>query len=399
VAGHGRHPPLRQPAARPIPDTTLPAKERFAIQGTYLNAAYTHPMSRASADAARRFLDNRMVNGNGTGVNMGADRQQARASFARLINASPDDLAWVPSTMVGENLVVSGLGLPGSRSRVVTDAYHFDGSLYLYQQLAKQGLDLTILPPHNNRIDLNDLDRAIKPGTRLVAVSLVSTINGFQHDLKAVCELAHARGAMVYADIIQAAGAVPIDVKASGVDFCACSTYKWLMGDFGVGFLYVRPDRLAQLKRTLYGYRQLASYQFHAFPFDPPGAGPFESEARPDTAGHIEVGTLGNEAVAALVPSLEYLVSTSVDRIQQYRQPMIERLQTALPEFGYAPMTPRNSTSPIVSFAYADAARLKPRLDRASINIQLYEHRFRISPSFYNDMADIEKLIDALKPS
>jgi hypothetical protein len=55
--------------------------------------------------------------------------------------------------------------------------------------------------------------------------------NGFEHDLKAVCDLAHSRGAKVYADAGQAVGAVPVDVRASGVDFLACSSYKWLMGD------------------------------------------------------------------------------------------------------------------------------------------------------------------------
>jgi selenocysteine lyase/cysteine desulfurase len=255
----------------------LPAKSEFGIQGTYLNAAYTHPMSLGSAGAVRSFLDMRMVNGLGKGADMQADRSESRALFARLINADPEELAWIPSTMVGENLVVSGLGLSEGHGRVVTDAYHFDGSLYLYQQLAKKGLDLHIIRPKNNGIDLNDLDAAITPGTKLVAISLVSTINGFQHDLKAVCKLAHARGALVYADIIQGAGAVPIDVRESGVDFCACSTYKWLMGDFGVGFLYVRKDRLDKLKRSLYGYRQLSSYAFHTFPFDAPGSEPFES--------------------------------------------------------------------------------------------------------------------------
>ena len=375
----------------------LPAKDKFQISGTYLNAAYTHPMSLGSANAIKSFLDLRMVNGRGKGVNMATDRREALDLFAKLINADPQELAWVPSTMVGENLVVSGLGLPGSKARVVTDAYHFDGSLYLYQQLAKQGLDLHILGPRNNQIDMNELDVAIKPGTRLVAISLVSTINGFQHDLKAVCDLAHSRGAMVYADIIQAAGAVPIDVKESGVDFCACSTYKWLMGDFGVGFLYVRKDRLEMLKRSQYGYRQLADYAFHAFPFDQPGTELFESRPKEDTGGHFEVGTLGNEAVAALRYSLGLLLETGIDKIQQFRQPMIDRLQSALPELGYAQMTPANSKSPIVSFAFRDASKiLKPRLDAADINIQLYENRLRISPSFYNDTDDIEKLIKVL---
>ncbi|MEJ0057504.1 MAG: aminotransferase class V-fold PLP-dependent enzyme [Bacteroidota bacterium] len=100
----------------------------------------------------------------------------------------------------------------------------------MYGQLAKQGLDVHVVRDRDNKINLKDLDAAITPGTTLVALSLVSTVNGFQHDLKAICDIAHSRGALVYADIIQAAGAVPIDVRATGVDFCACASYKWLMG-------------------------------------------------------------------------------------------------------------------------------------------------------------------------
>jgi selenocysteine lyase/cysteine desulfurase len=80
-------------------------------RGTYLNAAYTHPMSLGNAGAVRSFLDMRKVNGLGKGADMAADRSESRALFARLINADPEELAWIPSTMVGENLVVSGLGL------------------------------------------------------------------------------------------------------------------------------------------------------------------------------------------------------------------------------------------------------------------------------------------------
>jgi selenocysteine lyase/cysteine desulfurase len=147
----------------------------------------------------------------------------------------------------------------------------------------------------------------------------------------------------------------------------------------------------------LYGYRQLSSYAFHTFPFDTPGSEPFESKSKEDTAGHFEVGTLGNGAVASLRYSLNLLDKIGVENIQRYRQPMLDRLRNELPALGYAAMTPKESSSPIVSFAFKDAATvLKPRLDAAQINIQLYENRLRISPSFYNDMDDIEKLLRAL---
>lgn len=93
---------------------------------------------------------------------------------------------------------------------------------------------MRFVKPREGRIELADLDRAIDRNTRLVAVSLVSYLNGFQHDLKALCDLAHSRGALVYAALIQAAGAVPIDVRASQIDFCACGSYKSLMADMGL---------------------------------------------------------------------------------------------------------------------------------------------------------------------
>jgi selenocysteine lyase/cysteine desulfurase len=375
---------------------SLPAKKMFAIKGNYLNAAYVHPMSIGSAESIKNYLNFRMANGKAKDT-IDVDRDTARTLFARLINADADEISWVSSTLTGENLIVSALGLPGSNARIVTDAYHFDGSLYLYGELAKQGADVTIILPKKNKIDLNDMDAAIKPGTRLIAVSLVSMINGFQYDLKALCEIAHARGALVYADIIQAAGAVPIDVHDLGVDFCSCATYKWLMGDFGAGFIYVRKDRLQLLKRSQFGYRQFTDMKSHVFPFESAGNIPFEFIRGTKTRNYFEVGTLSNEAVPALIFSLNYLLNAGVDKIQNYRQPLINKLQQELIRLGYQPMTPSESTSPIVSFALEEAEKkLSQKMTDAGINIQLYENRFRISPSVYNSMDDVDHLIDVL---
>ena len=84
-------------------------------------------------------------------------------------------------------------------------------------ELKKKGLDLRIVrPTADGRIDMRDLARLVDNRTRLIEVSSVAMYNGFQHDLKAVCDLAHAHGAYVYADIVQSVGAVPLDVRAIG---------------------------------------------------------------------------------------------------------------------------------------------------------------------------------------
>jgi len=376
----------------------LPDKREFPVvkAGTCLNNARWHPISLGATRAVQQYLDYKAGGGGGVGDYAGDLQNRAKANFARLIHAQPVEVSFVPSTTVGENLVAAALDLPRSGGNVVTDALHFEGSLYQYSALAKQGLDVRIARPHDWRIDLRDLDRLIDGKTKLVALSLVSMVNGFQHDLKAVCDLAHSRGAMVYADSVQAVGAVPVDVRASGVDFLACSSYKWLMGDMGLGFLYVREDRLDRIQRSQYGFRQLERIEYHVFPYDPPGEAVMDWTQASGAGGHFEVGTVSNTTAACLSYSLDYIQRLGVETIQAHRQPLLTRLQREMPRLGFQAMTPPESTSPIVTFAKEDTKEVSQRLRRAHIDIAVYPHRVRISPSVYNEQSDVDKLLEAL---
>jgi selenocysteine lyase/cysteine desulfurase len=370
--------------------TALPDKANFPLDHIYLNAAYTHPFGRFAFKAGETFLHARMRDPNRPWPDNNA-RDAAVAAFARLINAAPEDIAVVPSTMEGENLIVQSLGLDKTTG-VTTDAYHY--SLPLYGELEKRGVPVAIAAPRDNRIELDDLERLISPSTRLVAVSAVSSDTGFAHDLKSLCDMAHSKGALVYADIIQAAGAVPLDVKATGVDFCCAGTYKWLMGDFGIAFLYVRPDRLKELQRVQIGWRQYEDYTSHIYPFDPPGSTGVDYTLGSTTAARFEVSTPSWEALAVAEQSLAYLHRIGVDNIARHRTPLLERLHSALPAMGMKALTPSTHQTPLAVFSFEGAAkRLGPALTAAKIKVQLYRNRVRISPSVYNDMADIEQLL------
>ena len=376
---------------RPI---ALPDRSNFEIDHIYLNAAYTHPMGRMTYAAMEDFLQRR-VRAVDTPWPSENARDSAVALFARLINADPKDIAVVPSTMEGENLVALAVGL-GPKAGVVTDAYHY--SPEIYGELHRRGVPLAVALPRDSRIELADLDRLIDATTRLVAISAVASDTGFRHDLKAVCDIAHDKGAMVYADVIQAVGAVPLDVKATGVDFCCSGAYKWLMGDFGVAFLYVRPDRLKDLSRTMAGWRQYRAYQSRLYPFDPSGTPGVDYQLRDDTIGLFEVSTPNWAALAGLTASLAYLQDVGVERITAHRAPLMARLQAELPKLGFQPLTPADTDTPAIAFAYAGAAaKLGPALTAARIRIQPSRNRVRISPSVYNDMGDIDRLLQVLK--
>ena len=113
--------------------------------------------------------------------------------FASLINANPDEIAFVLSTTDSENLVVAGLGLVERGGNVVIDDLHFAASRYLYTALEAAGhVELRVVPHRDWKIDIGDMERAIDRDTRLVSMALVSNINGYMHDARAVSEIAHA---------------------------------------------------------------------------------------------------------------------------------------------------------------------------------------------------------------
>lgn len=374
---------------------SLPDRANYRFEGIHLNAAYTHPMGTQTAEAARGWLEARMTDAARPWPFDNA-RDHAVELYARLINADPSEIAVVPSTLEGENLIAAGLGLGPGRG-VVSDSLHYDGGLVLYGELAKRGMPLKVLAPRNHKIDYDELDKAITSDTKLVAVSHVSSWTGFKHDLTRVCEIAHAKGALVYADVIQSVGAIPFDVKESGVDFCCAGMYKWLQGEFGTAFLYVRPDRLKLLKRTQVGWRGLESYQPHFMPFNPPGPPEGSWVLGTTTAKMFEVSTTNWGGLATTAGALQYLLDIGIDEIARHRAPMLDRLQDELPRARWAAWTPRDFQGPSIVFSRPDAKeRFKAPLEKAKIFTTLYDQRIRIAPSVHNSMDDIEKLLAIL---
>ena len=382
-------------------DGAFPRHQDFSIGSgiAFLNSAWSHPLPIAAMRAVRDQVLIRTTPGI-TMPDSGARVKAVKEGFAAMINAEPDEISFVPNTCTGENLVVNALGIPELAStgiNVVTDALHFDGALIHLEALQKRrGLDLRVVMPKDGRIRMEDLAAAVDARTRLIEISLVSMYNGFQHDLKAVCDLAHAHGALVYADIIQAAGAVPIDVKASGVDFCAGAGFKWLMSDFGLGFLFAKKSLLGAIARPQWGYHSVTAVDTHFLPGDPPADTFLTWTAGSSASEHFEVGSDALGALAALSVSVPYLRWLGVERIQAWRQPMLAKLHQELPRMGYPALTPPESTSPIATFSVKDGKDVQQKLVRARVNARVAPNYVRFSPSVFNDLHDIDRALEAL---
>lgn len=387
---------------RSEPPLTLPARAAFAAMPvTYLDSGATHPMPLDARAALEDYLRYKTRATGAPDLDITAMEENAVRQFGLLVGADPDELCFVQSTTMGENLVLQALDMPATGGRIVTDALHFFGSFYTYGELAKAGMDVVTLPmTAEGRIDMAAMEAAVNAQTRLVSISHVSTINGFEHDLKRVCDLAHAHGAYVYVDIIHGAGSTPLDLRAAGVDFAACASYKWLMGDFGLGFLYVRKSVQEKIRRPWWGYHQVQSFQTHAYPYDAPGPIPADYGAREDATGRFAMGTTSWTGAVQLDRSLTWINRLGVDAIQKARQPLADAVQSELRRRGYEPLTPLDSRTALVAFALKDARpKLSERLTAAKVRITVSQHRFRVSLAVFNDMNDIDRLLEALPAS
>lgn len=380
------------------PALPLPHRQAFTpFQGTYLNCASQHPVSIGARKAVSEYLDYKTFSGP-AGYSNAQTYQRVLTNYAKLVNADDDEVCFVQSTTVGENLVLKALGFQQGQGRIVTDDLHYVGSLPTYVELQKLGVDVvTLRANQNGRVSLQQFDDAITDDTQLVCVSSVSMVNGFQHDLRALCDISHARNALVYADVVHEVGSMPFDVRASGVDFCSAASYKWLMGEQGLGFLYARKDRLATLSRPWFGHYQLSKRTSFGFPNPAPVPEVTDYEHHNSALGYFAMGSQANINAALLDHSLQYLLAVGPDRIQKYRQPLVHRLQNALPGLGYESITPQDSKSALVSFRHkGNIEELRNSLVAENIVITVAQYHIRISPTVFNDMDDIDRLIEVL---
>jgi selenocysteine lyase/cysteine desulfurase len=352
----------------------------WASTQTYLNTATEHPIGLQSSQAMQEYLH---------ALSYGPDSMrdkfenghlmtEVKKMFAALIHAKPSEIGFTPSTQTGENIVIEGLGIPGSGSNVVTNDLHYEGSLMNYRARRQTGMDVRIVPHRDYQMDIRDLEKAVDRKTKLIAIALVSNVNGYLHDVKKISDLVHAYGGYLYADVIQCAGAVPIDVNAMGIDFLSCSAYKWLMGG-RFGYLYVKEElQGAVLKPRLMGGR-----------------------STPTGASRYEISTASHLGCVCQYEALKYIHRYGVDRIREHVRPLTDRLQKELPALGYASITPRGNESPIVSFQLRDGASARAKLQKANIIVTSRTNpagdgQMRVSCSVFNNQADIGRLIEAL---
>jgi selenocysteine lyase/cysteine desulfurase len=384
-------------AAAQTGDDPLGVRADFPALAEYafLNTAYIGLVARPVVDAGRAWLDARARRPLEVG-DMLSKTDEARRRFAGLINAAEDEIGFLFSTTEGENVVVDALDFK-SGDNIVIDDLVYPSTPVIHRRLQEtKGVELRIVRHRDGAVDVRDFERVVDRRTRLISVAWVSNLNGFRHDMRPLADLAHAHGAYLYADAIQLIGTGPVDVRQAGVDFLCSGCYKWLMAGFGIAPFYVRRDLLDRIGADRAGWhveKRLGDYRYQHF----------------KNGKKYEFASLAFGEMYQLAAALAYLEHVGLRRIEAHTASLVAELRRGLADRGFRLFTPPDAGSSIVSFYIAGPADAAGKaLDAAGVKVSVQNGdrtdayggsgavtRVRVSVSFFNNSADIKKMISA----
>jgi cysteine desulfurase / selenocysteine lyase len=353
----------------------------------YLNHAAVGPLCRRAAESMKALADDACTFGSLHYERWMDAYKGLRSAAARLINASPEEIAIVKNTSEGISTVALGFDWrPGDR--VVAFREEFPANYYPWLRLEARGVQLTWLSIYD---PLETIAAAI-PGARLLAISFVNYLSGFRIDLEALGNLCRSHNCFFCVDAIQGMGVFPLDVERCAIDALAADGHKWMLGPEGNGILYVRRKWLDAIEPVEFGWTNPANY------FD---YGTRHMNLRSD-AGRYECGTLNTVGCYGHRASLELLLEVGVENIAPAVDALAQQIEDGVRSRGYQLMITRQPAtgSGIVSFRHPtiESNLIVSQLKRHGILATPRQGWIRMSPHFYISPDEIEHVLAHLPP-
>ena len=308
-----------------------------------------------------------------------------------LINAPAGQVIMQPNVSIAESILISCLDFSGTRNKIVYSDLEFPTVHYNWQAQADRGARIEIVKSDDGvTVNTEALVDAIDETTLAVPISHVIFRSSYITDVKPIVDKAHRVGAMVFLDVYQSIGSVPIDVQALGVDAMVGGALKWLCGGPGVAFLYVRPELYKTLTPRVVGWFS------HKRPFD------FDMSGLEfaDNAWRYAGGTPNPAALYAGLSGLEIISEVGVESIRQRSVELTSLAVRTAQEMGLVLNSPRNASSRgghvTVDFPGSQAA--SEELIRRGFMVDYRPKAgVRIAPHFYNKSEEVSALFEEIR--
>jgi L-cysteine/cystine lyase len=357
-----------------------------ATAAAYFNAGTFGPIPRVAAEAMRAHVDASFERGRIGHAGLArwiGQMEAARGAFARVLDASPDEIALMHCTTDGCNAVVWGLPLAAGDEVVTTTHEHPGLSAPLDELALRRGVTVRAVVPR-----LDAIAAAIGPRTRLVALSHVLWTNGEVLDLPAIAAETRARSegrARLLVDGAQSVGAIDVAPGALGADYYTVSGQKWLGGPSGTGALWIRREALGELG-TPWPWCLSKS----------------RGEVVCDwtTARRLDASTIGMTSLAGLVPALEWHQARRGEGAYAHAAALAAEARRKLAALPQVEVVAVERPSQLLSFSVRDerASAVARRLEEAGVLVRSIPgfEWVRASVGHWNDEADVTRLVSAV---
>lgn len=359
-------------------------------EGTaYLDCAKMSPLSRAAVEAGRRGLERKARPWDLRAEHFFDESEEVRGLFARLIGAAADDVAIIPSVSYAMATVMANVRVAAGQ-KIVTLAEDFPSGILAARALAKrsEARMVTVARPAEGSWTAAILE-AIDGGTALVVAPHTHWVCGTMLDVEAIGRRCRSVGAALVLDTTQSTGALPLDLAAVDPDYLVATSYKWLMGPYSLGFLYVAPrhqqgrplEEAWIVRRNAHDFRSLSDYE----------------EGFAAGARRFDMGERANFALLPVAAeAVRQLLDWGIADIAETLGAANAGIEARLGERGVTGQAGRAPHFLSVRFPGGPPLGIEERLAAADVHVSLRGERMRITPHLYNDEGDIDRLVEAL---
>jgi selenocysteine lyase/cysteine desulfurase len=356
---------------------------------TYLNSGSYCALANEVKSAFEAYMEDRLLVGANWDVWV-TKNESVRSLVAKLLNATPDEIAVTASVSAGINALATALDFSGPRNKVVISDFEFPTNAQIWHAQEPRGAKVVHVPrAADGYIPLEHFEGAIDANTQLVAITHVGFRNGAKLDIPGIVRLARAKGARVLLDCYQSVGSLDIDVKALDVDFAAGGMLKYLLGTAGIGFLYARGSlvrELVPLNSGWFAQAEIAAMDITA------------NRPAPN-ARRFEAGTPPVVNCYAAEAGLKMLLRVGTPAIEKRVFALTRRCMEGLEEIGWPSVTPREDArrGATVAVPSRDSAGLTKQLMKRDIVTSHRDDNVRASFHFYNNSDEVNSVVAALK--
>jgi selenocysteine lyase/cysteine desulfurase len=352
----------------------------------YFDCAKMSPLLNGAAEAGRQGLLRKAHPWDIRAPHFFDEAERVRGLFARLIGASADDIAIIPSVSYGMATALANVPVAAAQTIVIL-AEDFPSTVLACRALAKRAEArlATVARPAQGSWSEAVLD-AIDGSTALVCLPHIHWVYGTVFDLESIARRCRSVGAALVLDTTQSSGALPLDLAAVDPDYLMLASYKWLLGPYSLGFLYAAPRHQQGrpieegwiTRRGAHDFRSLAAYE----------------ESLEPNARRFDMGERSNFALLPVAgAAIAQLLDWGLAEIAETLGALTGRIEAALAERGFEAGSHRAPHYLSVRFPDGPPEGVEERLAKAGVHVSLRGDRMRITPHLYNDEADIERLL------